>query len=131
MISIDDMDKIKGAAARLIDLISLNAPDEVVRNEVEMMRQLAGQAPKVETVKFKHGPLPPNPDGRNDDRAEWAGAALDTFKAHTNTEAVDAVADLLCDLIHWCDRNDGLDFDSELNRAVEMYEEETSAELPF
>ena len=37
-----------------------------------------------------------------------------------------ALTDLLCDLMHWCDRND-LDFDDQLSRARRYYDEETTS----
>lgn len=130
MISSNDMDKIKSGAARLIDVIGLNAPDEVVRHEINLMRQLAGQPPKIGAVQFKNGPLPPNPDGRNDDRAQWADVALRVFRDQAGTDYGDVAADFLCDLMHWCDRND-FDFKKELENGIDMYEEETAEEVPF
>ena len=55
--------------------------------------------------------LPPDPDNMNADRAEWAAAALRHFQCTTGTDYEDALGDLLCDLMHWCDRNN---FDFEL-----------------
>lgn len=69
--------------------------------------------------------LPPDPDRINEDRAEWAGAALRHFQGTTGSDFEDALCDLLCDLIHWSDRN-ALDFDSELSRARQHYEAETT-----
>jgi len=68
--------------------------------------------------------LPPDPDEINDDRAEWAGKALAAFMDCTRTWEEDAVADLIADLMHWCDRN-GQDFARELARGQGMYREET------
>lgn len=39
----------------------------------------------------------------NEDRASWAQAALDAFQEVTGTDDEDALADLLCDLMHWAD----------------------------
>jgi hypothetical protein len=130
MISMDDMDKIKSGAARLIDVIGLNAPDEVVRHEINLMRQLAGQPTENQKVIFKNGPLPPNPDGRNYERAEWAGLALRAFMDRTGTDIEDVVADFLDDLMHWCDRND-VSFQHEYERGRGMYRDETSQEVLF
>jgi hypothetical protein len=47
----------------------------------------------------------------NDDRASWAGIALHHFRRATGAGREDAVGDLLCELMHWCDRNN---FDFEL-----------------
>jgi len=75
--------------------------------------------------------LPPDPDQMNDDRSEWAQAALSAFIVETRTDKEDAVADLLADLMHWCDRNK-LEFDHELNRARDHYRAETGGpDLPF
>lgn len=68
--------------------------------------------------------LPPDPDGQNDDRADWADAALKAFQKKTRTDDEDAVADLLTDLMHWCDRNNH-DFGHELERARDNYSAET------
>jgi hypothetical protein len=69
--------------------------------------------------------LPPDPDEQNDDRANWAEATLITFMGCTGTDAEDAVADLLTDLMHWCDRR-GVKFNHELDRAHGQYRDETS-----
>ena len=68
--------------------------------------------------------LPPDPEGQNDDRALWAEAAIEAFEAETRTDREDALPDLLCELMHWCDRN-GQDFDAMLSRARGCYGEET------
>jgi hypothetical protein len=72
-------------------------------------------------------PLPPDPEGRNDDRAAWAAAALVSFQSETGTDDEDALADLLCDLMHWCDRN-ASDFETCMSTARMHYEAETSIE---
>jgi hypothetical protein len=71
--------------------------------------------------------LPPDPEGMNDRRAEWGAAASRHFQCSTGTDWEDAVADLLCDLMHFCDR-EGLAFHKELDRARMHYEAETSPE---
>jgi hypothetical protein len=77
--------------------------------------------------------LPPDPEGQNDDRAQWAKAAIWQFQICTGTDWDDAIADLLCDLMHLCDRatrEDGttaFDFADELERAREHYEAEIDA----
>lgn len=70
----------------------------------------------------------PDPDGLNDERALWARQALDVFTRATGCEEESAVGDLLCSLMHHCDRA-GVDFFSELGRAVRHYEDETSADV--
>ena len=78
--------------------------------------------------------LPPDPEGKNGDRAEWAGRAISAFQIQTGTDFDDALKDLLCDLMHWCDRTtfeDGetrIDFDAALATARMHYEAETAAE---
>jgi hypothetical protein len=49
--------------------------------------------------------LPPDPEKMNHKRATWAAAALNAFKSITGTDEADALGDLLCDLMHWSDRN--------------------------
>lgn len=71
--------------------------------------------------------LPPDPDGQNDDRAEWADTALNAFMRVTRTDHEDAVSDLLADLMHYCDRQ-GWNFEDELRRGSEHYHEETTDE---
>jgi hypothetical protein len=72
--------------------------------------------------------LPPDPEARNDDRAEWAGAALRHFQRITGTEDEDSLGDLLCDLMHWSDRNN-YDFECALFRAVGHYKAETGGDV--
>ena len=69
--------------------------------------------------------LPPDPDGRNDKRAAWAGAAVSSFRQATGTDEEDALCDLLAELMHWADRS-GHDFDAVLHRARDHYEAETT-----
>lgn len=68
--------------------------------------------------------LPPDPEGLNEDRAEWAEHALAAFMAVTGTDTKDALSDLLCNLIHWSDRHFH-DFHHHLERAKRNYAEET------
>ena len=72
--------------------------------------------------------LPPDPEKMNGDRAEWAGAALRHFQCSTGTEYEDSLGDLLCDLMHWCDRNN-FDFEAALFRAQGHYAAETGHDL--
>ena len=57
--------------------------------------------------------LPPDPEGMNDSRAAWAGQAIHHFALTTGTDKEDALADLLADILHWCDRQQ-ISFDREL-----------------
>ena len=62
----------------------------------------------------------------NDDRAEWAQAALETFSEVTGSEMPrNAVADLLPDIGHFCDRN-LVDFLEEIERAIAVWLDEKS-----
>lgn len=70
-------------------------------------------------------PLPADPEDMNDDRSQWAAEALNVFQRVTGTEDEDALADLLCDLMHWCDRS-RFDFNNELRRARLHYQVETT-----
>jgi hypothetical protein len=49
--------------------------------------------------------LPPDPDNQNEERADWANVAVAAFIGATNTDDEDAIADLICDLGHLCDRH--------------------------
>lgn len=69
-------------------------------------------------------PIPPDPDGQNNNRAIWADYAILEFRKATGTDPGDALADLLCDLMHWDDRNQQ-DFENALARAYGHYREET------
>jgi hypothetical protein len=60
--------------------------------------------------------------GLNSARAELAATMLRHFPCRT-------LADVLGDLIHWCDRN-AIIFDQELSRARTAYEAETAPEVP-
>ena len=66
--------------------------------------------------------LPPDPENMNDHHAQRAATALRLIHA-SDYEA--ALCDLLCDLMHWCDRNE-FDFDDELSRARRHYDAETT-----
>jgi hypothetical protein len=70
-------------------------------------------------------PLPADPEEMNNDRAQWAAEAIYAFQRVTGTEDQDALGDLLCDLMHWCDRN-GCEFEAALSRARMHYEAETT-----
>jgi hypothetical protein len=71
----------------------------------------------------KQSLLPPDPDGRNDKRALWAGIAVVAFQQATGTDDEDALSDLLADLMHWADREHYF-FDAALLRGRAHYEAE-------
>jgi hypothetical protein len=75
---------------------------------------------------MKASSLPPNPDGLNSARAEWAQAAIIAFRKVTGTEEEEALSDLLCDLMHLANRQ-GENFYESLGRAINNYVEETRA----
>lgn len=77
-----------------------------------------------ESARPEH--LPPDLEGMNEDRARWADTAVEAFVDNTGSEPQDALPDLLCDLMHWCDRM-GLDFNASLDRARSNYTDETRA----
>ena len=75
--------------------------------------------------EFRSPPaLPPDPEGMNDRRAEWAGRAIASFRSATGADEEDAVCDFLSDLMHWCDRHNQ-DFGHELEKARHYYDAET------
>ena len=76
--------------------------------------------------------LPPDPEGRNEDRAGWARQALEHFRSLTGTDAEDALADLLANLRHLCDREPGTygTYEDADARASRMHEEETADPAP-
>ena len=74
----------------------------------------------------KPNDLPPDPDGQNDDRAKWAENALALFAKETDADKDDGsqdISDLICDLMHACDRRRE-DFCQLLNWAEDNYIEE-------
>ena len=71
------------------------------------------------------GPLPPDPEKMNGDRATWATAALRQFQCATGCDYEDSLGDLLSDLMHWSDSNN-FDFEAALCRARSHYEAETA-----
>jgi hypothetical protein len=72
--------------------------------------------------------LPPDPEGMNDSRAEWAGKAITAFQRETTTDDEDVLGDLIADLMHWADRNN-YDFEAALFRAQGHYRAETGGEV--
>lgn len=70
--------------------------------------------------------VPPDPEGMNGARAQWAHVAIRQFQMETGTDLQDALCDLLGDLMHFADRH-GFDFAHELQRGLDHYEAETMA----
>lgn len=77
-------------------------------------------------IKIKTPKLPPDVDGLNNDRAQWARVALRAFMKETGVDLEDALSDLLGDLMHMADR-DNFDFEAALDRARYHYDAETGA----
>jgi hypothetical protein len=83
--------------------------------------------------------LPPDPEGMNDERAEWALSTIQAFGTTTGEcfydfdgQERDAIlqqniSDLLGDLAHLCDR-EGVNLRAMLDRAEHHYNEETDNE---
>lgn len=61
------------------------------------------------------------------DSVKWARESLILHQDNTNSDDEDAVADLLSDLMHYCDFH-GLDFKDELRRATDNYAYDGSRE---
>jgi hypothetical protein len=119
VVGIDD----GGVAALVFSGDDWNArwPDEHHNSRMAMLRKWADAE---ESYAGPGGPaLPPDPDELNDKRAEWADRAIVEFQDATGTDREDALADLLCNLMHWCDRN-GFGFDEELEHGRGMYQDE-------
>lgn len=108
-------------------LISWNAA--VSELLIGIVRQQPSGSGRSHQLMAKPKRLPPDPDGQNDERAEWAERALLEFIRATRTDEEDALMDLLGDLMHWADRND-CDFEHELRRARTHYEAETMGDTP-
>lgn len=72
------------------------------------------------------GNLPPDPEGLNAERAQWADTAVAAFQKATGADRSDALPDLLCDIMHLCDRDAELgNFAAQLERASRNYSDET------
>lgn len=84
-------------------------------------------APWQDTTVLIGKPGKDDPDGMNEERAIWALAAIEEFEGLTGTERENAVADLLCDLMHWSHQT-GTNFVHELTRAASHFEAETNEE---
>lgn len=67
----------------------------------------------------------PDPDRSNAERAARGAAAIAAYRGVTGTEDDDVLADLLCDLMHWADRNEA-EFEEELDRANRNHIAETT-----
>lgn len=81
-----------------------------------------------DTVKLsRHVSRPMGPN--NEDRALWALDAVNAFQGEVGTEDEDAIADLLCDLMHLCDKRTLYgSFENALLRAISNYQAEKDEE---
>lgn len=79
------------------------------------------------STKETRATLPPDPDGQNEERAAWALHAVRAFQEATGSDDCDAIADLICDLAHLCDRMGAQfgTFERALERKVSNYKDET------
>lgn len=83
--------------------------------------------------KTEEHELPPDPEGMNNKRAEWARAAIIRFRevcggSRESDGSVlmdEAIGDLLSNIAHLCDR-EGMDPKGTFKRALACYQEETS-----
>jgi hypothetical protein len=83
------------------------------------------KSPNTTRGAKRRSKLPPDPEGMNSDRALWAASAIYRFQQQTGTDHENALCDLLCDLMHWSDRNN-FNFGTTLTRAYGHYEAETA-----
>jgi hypothetical protein len=79
--------------------------------------------PRGTTMKM--GTLPPDPEKMNDDRANRGAVIIRQFQNMTGYCSRHALESLLCDLMHWADRNRAR-FDDDLSAARIYYAAETS-----
>jgi hypothetical protein len=71
-------------------------------------------------------------DDMNERRADWAQIAVDRFVDETSNPdepVYEGIFDLICDLMHLCDRHD-LDFDDLLRVAYDHHEAEIKEDGP-
>lgn len=60
--------------------------------------------PMKTALKAVEDMLPPDPEGKNEERAAWALHAVKAFQDATGRGDETAIGDLLCNLMHLCDR---------------------------
>lgn len=79
---------------------------------------------RVDPSKFN---ISADSESRNEDRANWAEYAVVAFQSVTGIDDLNALIDLLADLMHWADRNDR-DFDAAYAMACKHYQAETASD---
>jgi hypothetical protein len=71
----------------------------------EILQERDGNSVSSGEDSARRGSIPPDVEGMNSDRAQWARAALGEFKSCTHqTEDLEALGDLIADLGHLADR---------------------------
>ena len=104
--------------------LHLKRDEERLAARLAMGADIFAQTPRTGASK-----LPADPEGQNDDRAEWAEHAVIEFIGQTGVDEVhSAIGDLLANLMHLCDRLKHIEFDEMLRMARCHYEEETYEE---
>jgi hypothetical protein len=120
------------ARDHLSEALENEGKEDMVREcAVDVLAVLSAIDDTAQKVKLIRRKLPRDPEKQNHDRAVWAGIALGHFQNKTGTDDEDSLSDLLCDLMHLCDRRAkaaGFDFDRELDRARGHYQAETEGD---
>lgn len=81
----------------------------------------------MKTKTKKKTVLPPDPEGLNNDRATWGGYAILMHAHLSNATKAEAPADLICNILHWCDRN-RRDYEEVLMQGLSYYTRDTDTE---
>ena len=116
---------IEGAVA-LFDAEADEDHPDPIDDAIELVREAEELLPEVIKSSITIPQAGPNdPDGLNEQRADWARDAIERFVDRTGTDKEDALCDLLCDLLHYADQY-GYDFANELRRACDHFVAETT-----
>ena len=95
-------------------------------------KHTSGQHARPENTMRTKDRLPPDPEGMNDHRASVAKELVRAFCKACQVDRQDAVADLLCNMMHLCDRDHRLGgFDAGLIRAYRHYRAETATDAEY
>ena len=120
------------ARDNLSEALENEGKEDMVREcAVDILAILSAIRDKAQKVRRTRSKLPGDPEKMNGDRAVYAGIALGHFQCETGTDDEEGLSDLLCDLMHLCDRRakePGFDFDAELARAGRHYKAETEGD---
>lgn len=94
----------------------------------EIMEQIATARAGVTNDKLPPGdPDYPKIENINEQRSDWAAEAIVAFAETTGSDLEDALADLIGDLHHFCDRH-GMDMSEQIERGRDFYQYETQGE---